>query len=381
MNQLLKILLDHPDKTERFFIWFLQSAIIIGGMSYFFGYNIVQIKSENGTLEFNVIGQLSALRLATYFLVFTISWIIIWGVVADLIIQSLFHLLNWIFRQIRNFLLELYLVIVKKNLAIFSFFKIIQKRKLDRDLANYDEDLKYQPNEFIVKTQKLNKDFEFFFELNKWTKSTLGSEILLEIISFEKRDFIHSRMIRYYTIIVIILFLKFNYLEFYKYLIFSIIIFFIGCIVFGIKNLSNKLNQRELFYLIPRLKFEVYYEFVKGCIESSKIAGDYEIITKSKFLTLNLKNNENEIRRDFFKSINIIPLDDKINPLILSINRFKEFRSLTIFISEFIPTIDICKSIELNQQCLLVVQNQEDLLDGILKLYPIITGQVKLKKT
>lgn len=196
MNQLIKILLDHPDKIERFFLWFLQSAIIFWGISFFMGYNILQITSVDGSLEFNFTGQLLALRLATYLLIFAISWIIIWGLLADLLILISFRAFNWIIRQIRVILWYIFLSIFYPVILALSIFTIINKPRPFWKSTKKDEDA-YKTNDFHAKTRQLTKDLEFFFELNNWTKSAKGSELLLEIISFEKGEFFRSRMIRW----------------------------------------------------------------------------------------------------------------------------------------------------------------------------------------
>lgn len=379
MNQIVKVLLDHPDKIERFFLWFLQSAIIIWGMSFFMGYNILQITSVEGSLEFNFTGQLSALRLATYLLIFTISWIVVWGMLADLLINVSFRLLNWVIRQIRTILWNIFLAFLYLILWVLSLFKFIQKPRSFWKSTKNDEDDTYKPNEFHAKTQKLTKDVDFFFEMNKWTKSAMGSELLLEIISFEEGEFIRSRMIRYYSISVIISIIQFNVFDFTNHLtlkvILLVILFISGLIVFGFNDLYSKLGQNELFYLIPRLEFEVYLHEIFQSLQGSMLVGDYDIIPKRKFLSLTLKEPENEFKLDYIKSIEVIPLFEKINPPLIAINRFKNSNSMVIFISETIPDPDILKSIEQNKQCLIVANSEDEVFEAIMKLYPFVTGK------
>lgn len=381
MNQIVKVLLDHPDKIERFFLWFLQSAILIWGMSFFLGYNILQITSVDGSLEFNFTGQLSALRLATYLLIFTISWIIVWGILADLLIHFSFRILNWGIRQIRVILWYILLPIFYLVFLVLSLFKIINKPRPFWQSTKKDDD-EYKPNEFHAKTQQLTKDLEFFFELNKWTKSAKGSELLLEIISFEQGEFIRSRMIRYFSISVIIAVIQFNVFDFTNHFTFKmtllVTLFLAGLIVFGFNDLYSKLSQSELFYLIPRLEFEVYLDYIKQSFMGSVLIADYDITRSRKFLTLNLKDPDNEFKINYFKTIEVIPLDERINPPILVIDRFKDSNSLIIYVSEIIPPINICKSIEQNKQCLLVTDNQDEIFEGIMKLYPIISGKEAL---
>lgn len=379
MNQIVKVLLDHPDKIERFFLWFLQSAIIIWGMSFFMGYNILQITSVEGSLEFNFTGQLSALRLATYLLIFTISWIVVWGMLADLLINVSFRLLNWVIRQIRTILWNIFLAFLYLILWVLSLFKFIQKPRSFWKSTKNDEDDTYKPNEFHAKTQKLTKDVDFFFEMNKWTKSAMGSELLLEIISFEEGEFIRSRMIRYYSISVIISIIQFNVFDFTNHLtlkvILLVILFISGLIVFGFNDLYSKLGQNELFYLIPRLEFEVYLHEIFQSLQGSMLVGDYDIIPKRKFLSLTLKEPENEFKLDYIKSIEVIPLFEKINPPLIAIDRFKNPNSMVIFISETIPDPDILKSIEQNKQCLIVANSEDEVFEAIMKLYPFVTGK------
>lgn len=379
MNQIVKVLLDHPDKIERFFLWFLQSAIIIWGMSFFMGYNILQITSVEGSLEFNFTGQLSALRLATYLLIFTISWIVVWGMLADLLINVSFRLLNWVIRQIRTILWNIFLAFLYLILWVLSLFKFIQKPRSFWKSTKNDEDDTYKPNEFHAKTQKLTKDVDFFFEMNKWTKSAMGSELLLEIISFEEGEFIRSRMIRYYSISVIISIIQFNVFDFTNHLtlkvILLVILFISGLIVFGFNDLYSKLGQNELFYLIPRLEFEVYLHEIFQSLQGSMLVGDYDIIPKRKFLSLTLKEPENEFKLDYIKSIEVIPLFEKINPPLIAIDRFKNSNSMVIFISETIPDPDILKSIEQNKQCLIVANSEDEVFEAIMKLYPFVSGK------
>ena len=67
MNQLLKTLLDHPDKIERILLWILQSSVIVWGLSVFFDLNLLELTVDEGDLEISFPNDVTAIQLAFYF--------------------------------------------------------------------------------------------------------------------------------------------------------------------------------------------------------------------------------------------------------------------------------------------------------------------------
>lgn len=384
MNSILKILLDHPAKVEKIFLWFLQSAIIIWIMSSFFGYNVIDIKFVQGHLETNFVMSLSAINLATCLLLFTLSWILIWGFLADLLFQLLFVSMNWIIRQFITLLKLLFNSFLYPILLMLSWFKIVKKPKLFWKKDNNSESSSIEDdNVFQIRMNQQLVDMELFSFLNKWTKSAIGSEFVLELISMEKGEFIQSRMIRYYTITVIIAIVQLNAFNFSEnfFTIICVILFIlvIGFIISGFNDLYRRLNENNLFYLIPQLEFEVYLDYIYNNFKESIINDDFEIVKKRKFLSLSIKENSKNNDYKNQNLIEVVPLFEKAIPSIEIINRFRKSNSLVVYISESIPDISIRNQIVKNKQCLIVAKSQDELFEGIKKLYPIIIGEIQLK--
>src|SRR5690606_36984889 len=98
------------------------------------------------------------------------------------------------------------------------------------------------------------------------------------------------------------------------------------------------------------------------------------------FLSLTLKESSKKIeyKKHYYSSVEVIQLFEKAIPSIEMINRFQNSESLIIYISETIPDILIRNEIEKNKQCLIVAENQDDIFIGIMKIYPIVKGEIIL---
>lgn len=383
MNQFFKIALDHPAKAEKVFLWLLQSLLTFWFLSTFFNFQIGFCITDTDSLYINpeCLKTVSYLDIAFYLAIYVLTWFMIWEFLADLIVRLIFILFNSSIRLIRKILGKILLAIVYVAMYILSLFKLIKK-----------------PNKYWKKPKKEKSDDEYFNKMtdlrnalggftliNKITNSAIGSKTLLNIISHEKSRFIQSRVIRYYTIMLIIVIAKLSNQDFSSLSLMDIMVLstsvLIGFMVFDLNDIYTKLNTDDVHFLIPQLKFEIYKDFVFQLLSNSILISDYSILNKRRFIELTLKecNEDLNFREKYFKEILFIPVDDLSNNLNQIFSRFKDNHStLIVIVTDNELSIYDRNRIFDAKYCLIQSSDRNQLIEAFLKLRPIYTGTQKL---
>lgn len=382
MNQFFKIALDYPAKAEKVFLWVLQSLLIFWVLSSFFNidFGLCLTNKEDAFINSDCLKAISAINIATYIIVYVLTWFIVWEFLADLIVISIFFLLNRVIRLIWLGIIEiLYHVLFALKYSL-GLIKIVKKPKYKKKAKVEDIGIEYYD-----KMIELRKSIDPFTFINKITDSAIGSINLLNIISYEKGQFIQSRVIRYYTILLAVVLIKASEQSFSNLstltVIAIVICVLLGFVVFAINDIYSRLNTDDVHFLIPELKFDIYKDFIYQSVSNSILIDDYKVKNKRRFVELVLKDDEknNELRNEYFKGILFVPIDNKRNNLNQIINRFKNSdNTLIVIVSNFEITLFERNRIIAEKFCHIQTTDRNQFIEAILTLRPIFIGSVKL---
>lgn len=381
MNQLLKIAFDNPDKIEKIFLWIVQTLIILW-LSPLILNGVINSNfshSKDAFLDLFFLQKLSPINLACYLLIFALSWILIWHVFADLIINLIFLLLNGLVRIITK------IIVFVLRIIYYSLRFCLYKVRIGNSPRKFwvKSDTEYIDN--YPQKSKVNEEIEFFYFINRLTKSAFGSQMLLTILTYEKANFINSRIIRYYTIILIVFLAKSNIhnITHNGYVKISILILLIllGFFVFSINDLYTTITKNKLYFLKPMLEFDIYKQMITDALQHSPLSEFYVIENKRRNIILNLKkSDELEIlTKDHFEKIIFVPIKPKANNYskwLLSLEKMRN--TLVVFVSEELPDITVLNEIEFKKCCYIYAKKKFDIIGAIYEINPIIIGSVKL---
>lgn len=383
MNQFFKIALDHPAKAEKVFLWLLQSLLIFWFLSSVFSQQLSLCITDTDSFYISkeCFQSVSFLDIAFYVVIYALTWFLVWEFLADLVVQLIFILFNSAIRLIRKILGKILLAVVYIVMYLLSLFKLIKKPKKYWKKPKKEK----SDDEYFNKMTELRTALGGFTFMNKITNSAIGSKILLNIISHEKSRFIQSRVIRYYTILLIVIIAKLSNQDFSSLTVMDImalsISVLIGFMVFDLNDIYTKLNTDDVHFLIPQLKFEIYKDFIFQLLSNSILISDYSILNKRRFIELNLKECRGDFnyREKYFNEILFIPLDDYSNNLNQILNRFKDNQdTLIVIVSNIELSIHDRNRIVEEKHCLIQKADRNQLVEAILMLRPIFIGSQKL---
>lgn len=384
MNQFFKIALDHPAKAEKVFLWLLQSLLIFWFLSTVFNLQLGFCIADSGSFYINqeCIKSVSLLDIAFYLVVYALSWFVVWEFLADLVIKLTFILFNSVIRLIRKILGQILLALVYIVMYFLSSIKLINKPKKYWEKPKKEK----SDDDYFNKMIELRESLGGINFVNKLTNSAIGSKTLLNTILHEKRHFIQSRVIRYYTILLIVVISKLSNQNLSDLTNLDIITLstsvLIGFIVFDLNDIYTKLTTDDVHFLIPQLKFDIYKDFIFQSLSNSVLIGDYSIVNKRRFIELNLRDHNEEVnfREKYFKKILFIPIDDYSNNLNQILTLFEGHQDILIVIAsnDKLSIHDRNRIFEA-KYCFIQTTDRNQLVEAILMLRPIFKGDKNLR--
>lgn len=376
MNLLIKIALDYPAKAEKIFLWILQALIICWILSFVPEISLSNclFTSSTSLISEDCLKQISALKIATYLSLFTVCWIIIWGAFADIIVKFLFKRLEWVLDKIVRVLLFITILI---PVYIYQYIKSsIKGLEKPETIWNFKE-YKINYNENYQDRIEVNESLKFFFKLDNSLDSNYGTELLLTILLHEETDFVKSRVIRYFSIWIVMLVANYsvgNHGSFswiYSLLIFISVL--IGLIIFKLNDVFSKLTDGMKHDLIPKLEFNSYFRTVYQAIKDSKLMDIYDVERKRRFLLLKKRDSLKDISPldRYCKCLEIIPFSTDFVQIKEIVKHLKKGNNkLTILVSDYVPEIWEENSLSSNGVCYIHAEVEEDIHFGIDELKP-----------
>lgn len=349
IKQFTNKLLDQPAKAEKIFLWTLQALITLWSFSLV-GFNIVTTVKNS---------ELSLLDITTCIILFTIVWSVAWGGLIDLLVIILFYLLNPIVRFIRKilvYLIRLFLSIVKKD----------QKPKL----------VWKQPiNHSSVNDVELSDILKFARFIDRVTNSSAGSENILKILSYDKKEFIKSRINRYYNIILIVslanIFLDGDINLNFWTIILLVVLYVTGNIISEMIDFYDTIASRYTYYLQLILENTIYSNFIyHTLLKVPLLLDDYSIKKKRNIIYLTLKYTE-MVDKNPTKEIRFIPANtDNYFQQLIKIKE-KQPNTLVVFLSkDNFPLYDLNKITEAGH-CFIQTTDEAQLVEAVKTLRPI----------
>lgn len=382
MDQFFKVALDQPAKAEKAFLWFLQSLIVLWILSVFFGWPI-EYYFENGDKlkSDHASDSISAIDFAAFLVVFAITWLLLWLIFVDFLVQLLFYLLNRIIRVVRRIFRYIFTAIFYGIRMLLSIIHLCRKPEKFWKKNNVEEG----EESYFSKMSDLRDILSGFTFLNKITNSVMGYDGLLQVISYEKGEFVQSRVIRYYSILLIVVIAKLNISDIAQFSILkaSIIILtlLLGFIVFELNDIYSRLNTDDVHFLRPQLEFEIYKEYIFDSLSHSILIDNYTVYKKRRFINLSLKKTEDpSLHAGYFKQIIFAPIDNFVNNIDQFIDRMKrtEPDTLVVFVSEELLEIYQRNKIAESKYCYIQTTDVEQLQNSIFVLRPVFMGSIKL---
>lgn len=381
MNQFFKIALDHPAKAEKIFLWVLQSILIYWFLSVVFNIQYIDCFNDSGNFQNDCINSVTSLDIAFFLIIYAVTWFIVWELIADLAVKLVFLLFNRIISFLSRLLGQLLLIVLYVLWRFLAIFKIVQKPKKYWQKPNTEK----SDVEHINKMNSLREDLGAFDYINTVTNSSVGYRSLLSILSHEKAQFIQSRVIRYYTILLIVVIAKSFTLDLSNltplFIIGLVISVLLGFMVFGLNDIYTRLNSDDVHFLIPQLEFEVFKDFIFESLSKSILIDDYVIMKKRKSILAKLKDRPSEsiLTENYFKEIHFIPLDDfviNINQILLQSKRSPDM--LMVIVTNFALLIPDLNRIVESKFCHIQTTDRNQFMEAILRLRPIFIGSQKL---
>lgn len=352
VKQIINLLLDRPEKAEKVFLWTLQTLMTLWGFSLI-GFDIVSTL-KNGTS--------SLLDITTSIILFTIVWVVAWGFLIDLLVAILFYFLNPMIRFIRKS--SIYIIRL-----IFFKLKWAQKPRFV---------WRQQTNHSPVNYTELSDILSFSKCLDRLTNSSAGSENVLKILSYNKKEFMKSRINRYYNIVLIIslanIFLdKDIHLNFWTIIGLGLL-YIVGNIISEMIDFYDTIASKYTYYLQPMLEFNIYENFVYHTLLKTPLLFDnYSIKREKKVVILTFKDEE-AIYKNLYHEIHFIPTN--ISHYSQKLTKMKESQSniLVVFLSrERFPLYDLNKITE-SGYFFIQTTDEAQLVEAVQVLRPIFLG-------
>ena len=265
-----------------------------------------------------------------------------------------------------------------------SWIRLCQKPEKFWKKENIEESEEKEES-YFNKMSDLRDILGGFKFINKITNSVVGYDGLLRIISYEKGEFVQSRVIRYYSILLIVVIAKMNISDILHFSILKnaiiILTLLLGFIVFELNDIYSRLNTDDVHFLRPQLEFEIYKDFIFESLSNSILIDDYVIHKKKRVINLLLKESKDPtLYSEYFKQIIFVPIDNFVNNINQFIDQTKQNQSdtLVVFVSDDLLEIYQRNKIAESKYCYIHTIDFEQLQNAIFTLRPIFIGSTKL---
>lgn len=299
-NQIIDILLEKPEKVERIILLLLKTLISAWGLNllllYFQPSYAITFTDTQNILSFDFLKEFSAFRAATYLVLFIVFWMLLWEAFANWLLPLLCKLFVWITQIV---LLVIPAVMVG---LIAMMYRFLFKRSFKGKAAPDYEKLT-GTQKFFAKLYDENRTRFFFGSLstfhfvNTITKSSAGSEFLYLIMEHEKTDFVKSRILGYYTIVLVIFIsvgiLKPQFIT-WLYFIFMAVLALLAIMIAAMRDVLKDLDNNHLVDLRTILPIDIYVDMVDKTIEKHSISKSFKSESMRKRLILSRVYSKSE---------------------------------------------------------------------------------------
>lgn len=372
MEHFLKLFLEHPERLEKLIInalrflvtYWVLSFILIEALPFSGG---IKISSE---IDLVKLSKISTYSLSLGLILFIITWIILWWLVAIVIIPFLIKgiglIIQWsliiLIQAIR--IMILYAIWPFTGIKKLPKFLYVARKKQDSFSDNYSK-----------KSTDFNILLRSFDNLNRWTDSAIGSEILLFIIEHEKVWFVKSRVNQYYAIVLFV-FIGFGMnhgIENYEtyYIVLLIFLLFLGVIILGVDYIFRSINETNQYRLIDDLNYHIYTNMVKEALEQHYSFFKYDLTRTRSRINLRLKKKVTYENFYYPQEIQVTPVS--IYSLQFALNHLTKKRrdlgnKFHLIICNQEPTTEQKNRLVENNFCFIYAEDEEAVLRGIDKL-------------
>lgn len=387
-DKLFSTALDEPKKLERYFLWLLQSLLTIGALEIIFDwllhsdkkcYNLCCTITSGNIFSPNVLETISPFHLATYLVIFALTWIIFWELLSNWLSMLIVKLIDVVFGISTRIVLTpiaFMLWIIRFALAFL--------RKEDKPRKFWKKEGESE-NEtvFYRRLKRLRKKFEVFDYIENSIGTPTPYGLFLLIADHEKTDIIRTRVFRYYLILVVLFAL--NATAFYKSNISGIVLVLLvlsGMFIYILNYIYELVTDDDFRYVRPKWEFKLYKEMIYESFCKSDISGYYIATNGRKYIKVNLKPDLDEDLEYFAQEIEIVPIHsdyiDEFNLIAKNDENDDPWNHpLVIFVSESTPDLAALNFIESNKWCFVQVVDEHDFDIGLDRLKKIIENQRK----
>jgi hypothetical protein len=391
-NQVIDILLEKPDKVERIVLLLLKTLISVWGLNlvllYFQPTFAIGFSDSQSILSFDFFKDFSAIRMATYLVLFIVFWVLIWEVFANWLLPFLCKLFVWITQIV---LLVVPMIIIG---LIVMGYRYLFKRPVKEEVISDNEKLTWTQN-FFAKLNDENRTRFFFGSLftfhfiNTISKSSAGSEFLYLIMEHEKTDFVKSRILAYYTVaLVIFITVGIKNPEFIGWIYYSIIFVlgFIAIVIAAMRDILNDLNNNNLTDLKNILPIDIYQNMVDETVENHEIAKSFKLFRLRKRLVLSRVYDKSDEVCDFpRKKIHILRFTSEEETMTLIPFFSKNMEDIpdelkVVIVADMIPDILMRNFMERKGIYFIYTDDEEQLHLGLNKIHALLEKWINVNQ-
>ncbi len=390
-NQIIDILLERPEKVERMVLLLLKTLIT----AWILNLIIIHVAPLCLTIDdksvdlvsLAFLSKVSALKSAVYIVSFIVLWIMLWGILANLVLPIICKLFFWI---LQFFLILIPIIVL--SLAIVGYRKVFKKPVKEK--AVIDTEKTSGTQRLFNKLNDENRNRFFFGSLfifhymNTVSKSSIGSELLYEIMEHEKTDFYRSRILGYYTI-VLILFISIGILKpdwiNWAYYVVSVILAFLAILIAIMRDVLKDLDTSNLTDLRLILPNDMYVDMVDKTIEEHSISKQFKCESLRKRLVLSRIATKDETSCDFpRKVINVIRFTSD-EEILTYTTFFKNFEKESpenakyIVVTDMMPDVVVRNFLEKKGMYFIYAEDDEQLFLGLNKIRPLLRSWIDVK--
>ena len=378
-NEFLDALLERPAKVERMILLtlktFLNVWILNLIVSHYCPTCFKGFPESKEVLSFEILYKFSPIKAATYLVFFIALWIILWEIVANWLLPYICKLVVWIVQII---FLPLALV-VGLVIILIQYFSRSKFKENSKELS--------KTQEFFNKLEDEKKARFFFGSLfifhfiNTISNSSAGSEMLYFIMDHEKKDFVKSRILGYYTIILVIVIaiwvLKPDLVNWIYYAALAILVL-LAIPIAAMRDVLNDLDSNNLTNLRRILPIDLYVDMVDEVVKEHRLSNSYECKSFRKRLILFREYDSDDILCDFpRKKIEIFRFtsEDEImtlTPSLRTIEKNLKDHVKIIIISNMLPDIVMRNFLVEKGIFFIYAEDEEQLVIGLNKINPLL---------
>ena len=365
-NQFITICLEKPEKLERILSLFLRTLVTIIFLNLFLGsvYPGIaeEIRDAGGILNGTILSRITLVDILMYVVLFVLMWILLWAIVAEIILVA---------ARLPQYSIQLLLFLFGGLIRLIRLIPCFRKTATVNDReSNY----------------QLKGDAKYFYEtlylfrfIDEITGSRDGSEMLYLIIEHEKTNFIKSRIISYYTVLVL------GTLGFGLtrpdlidgfYWIVVIILCFLGMTVVIIKEVHRDLQHQKLIELREALKRQLFLVEMSSVIEHHPVFSAFKAEMKRRMMHLKMETHVEgksanctlEVQQ-FYEGLESLSITSKIQAMAGRINTVHR----VLIVSNVFPDLALRNYMEANEIYFVYATNENELYSGLSALQTVIT--------